>query len=124
MSEKILVVDDEQDIRKIVSFLLKNWGYEVLTANNGLEGLELLEKEIPDLILLDVSMPKMTGFQMLEQIRANPRLKDLPVIMLTAHSDTNSIDVSASYGILDYITKPFEPYELRERIDAIISKVS
>jgi len=123
MSEKILVVDDEPDIRKIVSFLLKNWGFEVITAENGMEGLNTLGNEKPDLVLLDASMPKMNGFQMLEQIRSNPETRDLPVIMLTANSDTNNIDTAVSYRIQDYITKPFEPYELQERIDKIMSKV-
>ena len=123
MSEKILVVDDEPDIRRIVSFLLKNWGFEVMTAENGIEGLNIIENEKPDLVLLDVSMPKMNGFQTLEQIRNKPEFKNLPIIMLTANSDTDIIDTAVSYGIHDYITKPFEPYELQERIDTVMSKV-
>ena len=124
MSEKILVIDDEPDILRIVSFLLKNWGFEVLTANNGQEGLNVLENQKPDLILLDASMPKMNGLQMLEMIQDEPEIRDIPVIMLTAHSDQNNIDIAASYGIQDYITKPFEPFELRERIDSVLSKVN
>lgn len=124
MSERILVVDDEQYILRIFSFLLGKWGFEVITAQNGQEGLNILKNDKPDLILLDMSMPVMDGFQMLEQLRKDPQLKDIPVIMLTANSDTKNIKEASTYGIEDYLTKPFEPEDLRQRIDSILAKVN
>ncbi|MFZ0034796.1 MAG: response regulator [Sedimentisphaerales bacterium] len=121
MSDRILVIDDEKDILRIVAFTLQNWGYEVITANNGQEGLNKISAEKPDLILLDAGMPVMNGFQMLEQVRNNPDWQDIPVIMLTAHSDPKTIENALAYGIVDYITKPFDPMELRERIEKALS---
>jgi DNA-binding response OmpR family regulator len=116
MPDKILVVDDEPDILRIVSYSLKKWGYEVITAANGQDGLDKIAAEEPDLILLDAGMPVMTGFQMLEELRSNPDWKHIPVIMLTAHSDPRDIDKARTYGILEYVTKPFSPIELREKV--------
>jgi CheY-like chemotaxis protein len=116
MPDRILVIDDEPDILRIVSYSLKKWGYEVITATNGQDGLDKIAAEEPNLILLDAGMPVMTGFQMLEELRGNPDWKDIPVIMLTAHSDPRDIDKAHAYGILEYVTKPFDPMELREKI--------
>ncbi len=121
MSDKILVVDDEKDILRIVAFSLQKWGYEAITADNGQDGLNKIAAEKPDLILLDASMPAMNGFEMLEQIRTNPDWKDIPVIMLTAHSDPKTVNCAAAFGIVEYITKPFDPMELREKIDKALS---
>lgn len=121
MSDKILVVDDEKDILRIVAFSLQTWGYEAITADNGQEGLNKMSAEKPDLILLDASMPVMNGFQMLEQVRSNPDWKDIPVIMLTAHSDPETIENAVAYGIVEYVTKPFDPMELREKIGKVLS---
>lgn len=121
MSAKILVIDDEQDTLRIVSLILGNWGFEVLKASNGQEGLDILADHKPDLILLDASMPVMNGYEMLEHVKKKPKLNDIPIIMLTSYSDTKNINTAVSYGVHDYITKPFEPFELRERIDAVLN---
>lgn len=121
MSDKVLVVDDEKDILRIVSYSLQKWGYEVITATNGQEGLNKMAAEKPDLILLDASMPIMGGFEMLEQIRTNHDWKNIPVIMLTAHSDPKNIGAAAGYNVMDYITKPFDPMELREKINKALT---
>ncbi|MHB0947376.1 MAG: response regulator [Sedimentisphaerales bacterium] len=125
MSDRILVVDDEPDILRIVSYSLKKWGYDVITATNGQDGLDKIAAEKPNLILLDAGMPVMTGFQMLEELRSNRDWQNIPVIMLTAHSDSRDIDIAHSYGILEYVTKPFDPMDLREKIANVMShKVS
>jgi CheY-like chemotaxis protein len=121
MSGKILVVDDEKDILRIVAFSLQKWGYEVITANNGQEGLNKISAEKPDLILLDASMPVMDGFKMLEQLRNTPDWENIPVIMLAAHSDSRYIDTACTYGIVAYITKPFDPEKLKETIEKALS---
>jgi two-component system, OmpR family, alkaline phosphatase synthesis response regulator PhoP len=121
MPDKILIVDDEKDILRIIAFSLEKWGYEVITADNGKEGLDKVACENPDLILLDAGMPVMNGFEMLEHLYKNPDFRHIPVIMLTANSDPKSIDIARAYNILEYVTKPFDPIELRERIENVLS---
>jgi len=121
MPDKILIVDDEQDILRIVAYSLKKWGYDVIMATNGQEGLDKIASENPDLILLDAGMPVMNGFQMLEQLRQTPDFRNIPVIMLTAHSDPKDIDKARAYGIFEYVTKPFDPMELREILEKALS---
>jgi len=113
---RILVVDDEPDLVSTVQCRLKWYRCEVITAANGKEGLEKAISEKPDLILLDLNMPVMNGHEMLERLRNHPDLKDTPVIMLTALCEAQDIATVSSYGISDYITKPFDFAELMEKI--------
>ena len=106
---------------RILSFILLNWGFEVLKASNGQEALDVLANHKPNLILLDASMPVMNGYEMLEQVKKKPKLKDIPIIMLTSHSDTKNLNTAVSHGVHDHIAKPFEPFELREKIDAALN---
>ena len=105
---RILVVDDEPDLVSTIQCRLKWCRCEVITAANGKEGLEKAISERPDLILLDINMPVMSGREMLERLRNHPDLKDTPVIMLTALCEAQDIAAVSSYGISDYITKPFD----------------
>lgn len=118
---KILVVDDEPDIVNIIRCHLECCKCEVVTAANGEEGLKKAASESPDLILLDVNMPTMDGFQMLEHLKGRSDLKDIPVIMTTVACEPQSIATASSYGIADYITKPFELTELSEKIARALS---
>lgn len=113
---RILVVDDEADLVSTIQCRLKWYRCEVITAANGKEGLEKAISERPDLILLDLSMPVMDGREMLERLRNHPDLKDTPVIMLTALCEAQDIAAVSSYGIADYVTKPFDFTELMEKI--------
>ncbi len=113
---KILVVDDELDIVNTVQYRLKSCDFDVITANNGKEGLEKVINEKPDLVLLDINMPIMDGHEMLERLRSRPDLKDIPVIMLTAYSDRRDISKAADLGIEHYVTKPFDFTDLMEKI--------
>lgn len=113
---KILIVDDETDIVSTVQYRLKSCKYDVITADNGQEGLEKAAKEKPDLILLDINMPVMNGHEMLERLRGRPDLKSIPVIMLTAYSDRTDVSKAAELGISNYVTKPFDFAELTEKI--------
>ncbi len=113
---KILIVDDETDIISTVQYRLKSCKYDVVTANNGQEGLEKAAKEKPDLILLDINMPVMNGHEMLERLRSRPDLKNIPVIMLTAYSDRTDVSKAAELGISNYVTKPFDFTDLTEKI--------
>jgi two-component system alkaline phosphatase synthesis response regulator PhoP len=113
---KILIVDDEADLVSSIQYRLKCYSYDVITAVNGREGLEKAISEKPDLILLDTDMPVMDGHQMLEQIRNHPDIKNIPVIMVTALCEAKDITTASSFGISDYVTKPFDFTELMEKI--------
>jgi len=113
---KILVVDDEVDIVNTVQYRLKACDFDVITANNGKEGLEKVINEKPDLVLLDINMPVMDGHEMLERLRSRPDLRNIPVIMLTAYSDRRDISKAADLGIEHYVTKPFDFTDLMEKI--------
>lgn len=117
---RVLVVDDESDIVSTVEYRLKFNEFDVITASNGKEGLEKTEKEKPDLILLDINMPVMGGHEMLEHIKNNPELKDIPVIMLTAFSDARDVAKAAELGVADYVTKPFDFTELMTKISNVL----
>ena len=113
---KILLVDDEPDYVSTIECRLKWCGYEVVTAANGKEGLEKALNEKPDLVLLDTGMPVMNGHEMLERLKKNPSLKDIPVIMVTALCEVENIATASDYGIADYVAKPFDLTELMEKI--------
>ena len=117
---KILVVDDEPDLVSTVEYRLKFANCNVVTASNGQEGLERAAAEKPDLILLDTNMPGMNGHQMLEHLRADPALKDTPVIMLTARCEPQDIAAASARGISDYVTKPFDFAQLMDKVHAVL----
>ena len=117
---KILVVDDEPDLVSTVEYRLKFANCNVVTASSGREGLERAAAEKPDLILLDTNMPGMNGHEMLEHLRADPALKHIPVIMLTARCEPQDIAAASARGISDYVTKPFDFAQLMEKIHTIL----
>ena len=113
--KRILIVDDELDILKVVRFRLLKMGYEVLTAENGQLGLDRATEVIPDLILADLSMPLIRGDELCRRIRSNPVTKHIPFIIMTA--STKGADITHEFiGVNDRILKPFEPEELFEKI--------
>jgi len=113
---RILIVDDEPDLVSTIQCRLEWCNCEVITAANGREGLEKAANERPDLILLDTNMPVMNGHEMLKHLRGNSDLKDIPVIMVTVICEPKDIAIASSYGIADYVTKPFDFAELMEKI--------
>ena len=119
---KILIVDDEKDILEFLSYNLRKEGFEILTANNGLEGLEMATKEVPDLIILDVMMPEMDGIEACEKIRETPSLEDTLVLFLTARAEEYSELAGFTAGADDYITKPIKPKLLISRVRAILKR--
>lgn len=121
MPKRILMVDDEPDLIKIVHARLAAYGYEFISAESGLEGLDKAEKEKPDLILLDVMMPHMHGFDMLSKLRDNPTTASIPTIMLTARDDTKSISKAKDLGAKDYITKPFNLEALLDSVQKYLA---
>jgi len=122
MLEKILLAEDEPHIAKLVQFKLQKEGYEVLYAKDGKEAYEITKKEHPDLVLLDVMMPVLDGFQVLKMIKSDPELKDTLVAMLSAKSQRKEILDGLRAGVCEYITKPFVPAELVARIKEILAR--
>jgi len=117
---RILVVDDEPDCLSIIRCRLEWSHYEVITASNGAEGLQIAENENPDIVLLDTNMPVMDGHEMLERMRKHPILKNTPVIMVTALCEMNDIAAASALGIADYVTKPVDFPSLLEKISNIL----
>jgi CheY-like chemotaxis protein len=106
MAYKILTVDDSKTIRMIVKKAFKPYNCELYEGENGVEGLAIAAKEMPDLIVLDITMPVMTGIEMLGKLKAESDLKDIPVIMLTAESGKENVMQIVKMGVKDYIVKP------------------
>lgn len=120
--KRILIVDDTKDILLVVARRLKSWGYESLIADSGEEGLRLAEEQLPDLILLDIMMPRMKGRDVCVQLKSNPKTAQIPVIFLTALGLADHIKAGMDLGADDYIVKPFEPAELKERIGVCLAR--
>src|SRR5580693_5093293 len=112
MPLKVLVCDDERHIVRLIQVNLERQGYEVVTAFDGKEGLEKIRSEKPNLVVLDVMMPYMDGFEVLKTIRREPETENLPVIMLTAKAQDKDVFEGYHYGADMYLTKPFNPMEL------------
>ncbi|MBA3030604.1 MAG: response regulator [Desulfobacteraceae bacterium] len=121
MTLKVLTVDDSKTIRMIVKKAFKDYDCELTEAENGLEGLEVARQEKPGLIVLDITMPVMNGIEMLGQLKADPELKKIPVIMLTAESGKDNVMQIVKMGVTDYIVKPFKGEQLIERAVKIVS---
>jgi DNA-binding response OmpR family regulator len=120
MSQRILVVDDDQDALTLIGLTLKRQKFEVIKALSGPQALSLLAQELPDLIILDVMMPQMDGYEVCRHIKANPRTAHVPVVMLTARAQTDSQVEAFRAGADDYITKPVRPSELVVRVQAAL----
>ena len=117
----ILVIDDDEFCREMAQMILEeNFPYKILTAPSGMDGVDMLIKNTVHLILLDVAMPGWDGFKTLSVIRENILLKKIPVIMLTASADRDSIIKASQFGVDDYIRKPFEPENLVSRVSKAI----
>lgn len=122
MTRNVLVVDDEPNIVLSIKFLINQQGYEVRTASNGEEAFQELSRQIPDLILLDIMMPKPDGYEVCQKIRATPEWKDIPVIMLTAKGRDVEKQKGLAMGADDYITKPFATHELVAKVRAVLNE--
>lgn len=120
MAYKILTVDDSRTIRMIVKKAFKPYDCDLVEAENGMEGLAAAAKEKPDLIVLDITMPVMTGIEMLTKLKEQDDLKDIPVIMLTAESGKDNVMQIVKMGVKDYMVKPFRGEQLIERVSAIL----
>jgi two-component system alkaline phosphatase synthesis response regulator PhoP len=119
---KILIAEDERDIRDLVAFTLRFAGYEVFTAANGEEAVEQAPNVNPDLILMDVRMPRMTGYEACRIMKLNPDLKDIPIVFLSAKGQETEIQQGLDAGAEEYLLKPFAPDQLTSHVKTILAK--
>ena len=120
--QKVLIVDDEPDILEFLSYNLKKEGYQVSVAENGKRGIEIAEKENPDLIILDVMMPEMDGIETCSEMRKNTKLKNTLITFLTARNEDYTQIAGFDAGADDYITKPVKPKVFVSRVKALLRR--
>lgn len=120
---KILVADDERDIRELIGFTLRFAGFEVVLTADGFEAIDKASLEQPDLILLDVRMPKITGYEVCRQLKENPVTSSIPVVFLSAKGQEGEIKQGLASGAVEYIVKPFAPDELTNQVKDILLRV-
>lgn len=119
--KKILIVDDEKDIVETLSFMLKAKGFDCITATDGEEGLYKAKNESPDLIILDVMMPKINGYKICRLLKFDNKFKNIPIIMVTARSQDEDKLIGEETGADEYITKPFEFSDVLEKINKYLA---
>jgi chemosensory pili system protein ChpA (sensor histidine kinase/response regulator) len=117
----VMVVDDSVTVRKVTSRLLERQGMDVLVAKDGVEAVSLLQERRPDVMLLDIEMPRMDGFEVLRQVRHDERLRDLPIVMISSRTGTKHQDRAASLGVSRFLGKPFQESELLATIDELVN---
>lgn len=122
MSKKILIIDDDLDTLRLVSLMLQRQGYEIITATNGKQGVEKTLEDKPQLILLDVMMPDMDGYEVARRIRENPITVGIPILMFTAKTQLDDKVAGFEVGVDDYLTKPTHPSELQAHVKALLSR--
>jgi CheY-like chemotaxis protein len=120
---KILVAEDERDIRELIGLTLRFSGYEVELAKNGEEAVQMASDVLPDLILMDVRMPRMTGYQACAALKKDPVTKDIPVVFLSAKGQDREIQEGLDVGATEYILKPFAPDDLTHQVERILKKL-
>jgi len=120
---KILIAEDEPDIRDLVKFTLTFAGHEVIAVTNGAEAVDAARLEMPDMVLMDVRMPRMTGYEACAAMKADPALKHIPVVFLSAKGQEAEIQVGLDAGAEEYLLKPFAPMELTARVGELLARL-
>jgi DNA-binding response OmpR family regulator len=118
----VLVIDDDPVILELLRVNFEIEGFDVLTAHDGDEGLELAQSQNPDVVISDIMMPRRDGLQLLSDLKGDPRTEGLPVILLSAKAQKSEVQHGLDLGADDYITKPFDPIKLIERLNAVVDK--
>src|SRR5688572_4374337 len=124
MAERILIVDDDVDTLRLVGIMLQRQGYQIIAASNGTQGLEKALEEKPDLILLDVMMPDMDGYEVTRRLRKNPDTSSTPILMFTAKTQLDDKVTGFEVGADDYLTKPTHPTELQSHVKALLERTA
>jgi len=120
MAKKILIADDEEDVKFVIQLFLESKGYEIVTAFDGLDAIDKARAEKPDLILLDIMMPLIDGFEVCRKLKADKDTAGIPIVMISAASQTESKKKGLEAGASDYIVKPFEPDHLHKVLDGLL----
>jgi two-component system phosphate regulon response regulator PhoB len=121
-TEKIVVIEDEDDILEVIAYNLKREGYEVITSTSGEDGLEKIEKSSPQLVVLDLMLPEIDGLELCRKLKSDPLTRSIPVIMVTAKGEESDVVLGLGVGADDYVTKPFSPKELVARVKAVLRR--
>jgi two-component system, OmpR family, alkaline phosphatase synthesis response regulator PhoP len=121
MAQRILIADDEENIVISLEYLMKREGFEVLIARDGEQALEMIRAELPDLVLLDVMMPKKSGFEVCQEVKTDPQLRAVKILMLTAKGRETEIAKGLALGADSYVTKPFSTKDLVERVRGMLA---
>ena len=121
---QVLVVDDDPVIQKLLQVNFEMEGYRVITASDGVEGLDRARSERPDIVILDVMMPKMNGLEVASALKGDPATSSIPIILLSAKAQEADVQAGRQTGAEDYVTKPFDPLELLERVARLVGEPS
>lgn len=119
---RILIADDERDIRDLVTFTLRFAGHEVFPTSNGEEAYQKAQEIVPDLILMDVRMPRMTGYEACRNIKLHPELQHIPIVFLSAKGQESEVQTGLEAGATEYILKPFAPDQLMQKVASLLGK--
>ncbi|HMD89920.1 MAG TPA: response regulator [Anaerolineaceae bacterium] len=119
---KILIAEDERDIRDLIAFTLRFAGHDVVAVGDGQEAVEVVASEMPDLILMDVRMPRMTGYEACQKIKADPKVSHIPVVFLSAKGQDAEIRTGLDSGATEYLLKPFAPSDLSQRVNELLAQ--
>jgi DNA-binding response OmpR family regulator len=119
---KILIAEDERDIRDLITFTLRFAGHEVVATQNGEEAYQKAQEIVPDLIMMDVRMPKMTGYEACKLMKQHDELKPIPVVFLSAKGQESEVQAGLEAGAVEYILKPFAPDQLTARVNTLLEK--
>ena len=114
---KIVFCEDDPSVQKLVRVALRSASYEILIAENGAEGLELIERELPDAVFTDISMPVLDGFQLIGELKARPHLAQIPIFVVTASVQRHQLEEMYRYGIAGHLSKPFSVHDLRAKVE-------
>ena len=118
----VLIVDDDPVVRRMLQLSFESEGFDVSTASDGLEGLEAMRRDKPNVVVLDIMMPKLDGMKVMNELQSDDDLRGMPVILLSAKATSLDIDLGLKAGAADYVTKPCDPIELIDRVRSLLAK--
>jgi DNA-binding response OmpR family regulator len=118
----VLIVDDDPVVRRMLQLSFESEGFDVSTASDGLEGLEAMRRDKPNVVVLDIMMPKLDGMKVMDELRMDDDLRGMPVILLSAKATSLDIDLGLKAGASDYVTKPCDPIDLVDRVRSLLAK--